>query len=76
MTTMTANVITMFNGLPRREQDKVRLIINNKDTLRSELNYELNRSKKSPVLTAPEAKAQWERFGYLCQNAKTSCFTT
>lgn len=53
----------MFNGLSQREQDKVRLIINRESTLRSELNHELDQAKNSSVLTAPEAKARWERFG-------------
>jgi hypothetical protein len=63
MTAVTANIIEMFNGLPKKEQDEVRLIINRESTLRSELNYELERAKKSPVLSVSEAKEEWERFG-------------
>jgi hypothetical protein len=63
MTTATANIIDLFNSLPHREQDEVRLIINKESALRSELNYELERSKKSPVLSDSDANAAWERFG-------------
>jgi hypothetical protein len=63
MTTITAHIIDMFNSLPRQEQDEVRLLINKESALRAELNYELERAKKSPVLTASEAGIEWERFG-------------
>jgi hypothetical protein len=63
MTAIAANIIEMFNGLTRQEQDKVRLIINKESALRAELNYELEQSRGSPVLTASEAKVEWGRFG-------------
>jgi hypothetical protein len=63
MTTATANIIDLFNSLPHREQDEVRLIINKERALRSELNYELEQSKNSPILSDVAAAAAWERFG-------------
>ncbi|MDR0519818.1 MAG: hypothetical protein LBG82_07210 [Clostridiales Family XIII bacterium] len=62
MTTVAANVISLFNSLPLHEQDMVRSAINKRSSLRAELNFELARAKNSPILSDAEAESKWGKF--------------
>jgi ABC-type amino acid transport substrate-binding protein len=63
MTAIAMNVISLYNNLPDHEREEVLVALNKNDALRTELNYELKKAKKSKVLSDNQSNQEWRKLG-------------